>query len=73
MELIYRDLANYCTQVIDDFELRVKSALSDIDSNRCTLQYADYSLYSDIQNAVYDYCLDNNIEYDSIDIESIIY
>lgn len=72
MELIYRDLANYCAQVIDDFELRVKHALNCIDRNRCSLQHADYSLYSDMESAVSDYCTETGILPEDIDIELII-
>lgn len=73
MELIYRDLANYCTQVIEDFELRVKHTLNVIDSDRCSLQHADYSLYSEMESAISDYCEENNLDFSEIDIETLIY
>lgn len=72
MELIYRDLSNYCSQVIDDFELRVKHVLTVIAKNRCSLQHADYSLYSEIESAVSDYCEENEIDATEIDLEEII-
>lgn len=74
MELIYRELAEYMANNIEDFEVRVQIALKRIDRNRCPLQMADYSLYSEMVDLVEEWANDNDFEdIDEIDIESILF
>ena len=73
MKLIYRELLDYCTEVIEDFALRLNAALAQTSCCRCSLQHCDYNLYSEIESAISDYCTDNNLDSLSIDIETLIY
>ena len=73
MELIYRELLDYCQSFVEDFDDRLKSALVIIARDRCSLQRADTILYSEIESAVSDWCTDNDYDYYDIDIETLIY
>ena len=73
MELIYRELLAFCTEVIDDFNSRLNSALTTISKTRCSLQHADYYLYSEIESAISDWCSDNDTDPYDIDIETLIF
>lgn len=73
MELICRELLDYCQSFVEDFDDRLKSALVIIARDRCTLQRADTILYSEIESAVSDWCTDNDYDYYDIDIETLIY
>ena len=73
MELIYRELLDYCQSFVEDFDDRLKSALVIIARDRCALQRADTILYSEIESAVSDWCTDNDYDYYDIDIETLIY
>ena len=73
MELIYRELLDYCSTTIEDFNSRLNCALSKTSMNRCSLQHADYELYSEIESAISDWCSDNGTDPYEIDIETLIY
>lgn len=75
MELIYRDLANYLAETIEDYEPRLQVALNRIDHNRCSLQQADYQLYSEMVDLVEEYITDNDLDIDpdDIDIETLMF
>ena len=73
--LNYRDLANYLADNIEDYELRVQVALNCIDHNRCSLQQADYQLYSEMADMIEEYISDNDLDIDpdDIDIETLMF
>jgi hypothetical protein len=75
MELIYRDLAKFMAETIEDYELRIQVALNCIDHNRCSLQQADYQLYSEMADLVEEYISDNDLDIDpdDIDIETLMF
>lgn len=75
MELIYRDLAKYLAETIEDYEPRIQVALNRIDHNRCSLQQADYQLYSEMVDSVEEYISDNDLDIDpdEIDIETLMF
>lgn len=73
MKLIYRNLADYCAQVIDDYQDRVQHVLMMLDHYHCSLQYADYELYNDMANAISDYCEESSYDPSEIDIEELLY
>lgn len=75
MELIYRDLAKFMAETIEDYELRIQVALNCIDHNRCSLQQADYQLYSEMADLIEEYISDNDLDIDpdDIDIETLMF
>lgn len=73
MELIYRDLTTYMAQNIEDYEHRVAIALNVMDRNRCPIQFADNKLYTEMMDLVDEYCYDNDLDTDDIDIEMILF
>lgn len=73
MELIYKELLEYCQDSVEDFDIRLSGALVIISRDRCALQRADTILYSEIESAVTDWCTDNDTDPYEIDIEELIY
>lgn len=75
METIYRELAQFMAETIEDYELCCQLALKKIGRNRCSLQQADNSLYNQMYDATEEYIIDNelDIEIDEIDIETIFF
>lgn len=75
MELIYRDLARFMAETIEDYEPRLQVALNRIDHNRCSLQQADYQLYSEMADLIEEYISDNDLDIDpdEIDIETLMF
>lgn len=73
--LNYSYLAKFMAENIEDYELRVQVALNCIDHNRCSLQQADYQLYSEMADLIEEYISDNdlNIDPDDIDIETLMF
>lgn len=67
------DFLNYCKSNIEDFSPRMKRAWKKIGQYRCPLSYADYELFSDMQDALEDYCEDNELNSEDYDIEEIIW
>ena len=58
---------------IDDFDLRSELAMAKMDRMRCPLSQADPGLYDEMQDALCDYCADQDLNPDDFDIEEIIF
>ena len=56
-----------CKEEIKRWESRTDDALDKIDEMRCPLEYADNTLYNDIERVIEDYCWDNDIDQDDRD------
>lgn len=57
---------------IDNFDERLSIAISEMDHDRCTLQQAAPRLYNQMQDVIYDWCMDNDYyNADDFDIETI--
>lgn len=68
------EMVQYVIDNVNDFEPRYQRALGIIGHSRCTLSMADYHLFSDINSAMADWAIDNNVtdeEFDDYDIEEI--
>ena len=65
------EMVQYVLDNVEDFGHRYSHAMRIIGRDRCSLAYADYELYRDIRNAIYDWCADHDIDYDQYDIELI--
>lgn len=66
-----QDFSNYCREHIPHFDLRVEMAWDEIAQNRCPLSYADQKLHDQIQSALGDYCLDNDLDADDYDVDDL--
>lgn len=64
MEPTNKTLYDYCAANIEDFAHEEAHALRIMDRDRCPLSYANPRLYYAIQDAIDDYCADNEIEND---------
>lgn len=75
MEQIYKDLAKFMVETIEDYENRAQLALNIIDHNRCSLQQADNSLYNKMYDTAEEFINDNklDVDIDDIDIETILF
>lgn len=66
-------VAEYVSANVEDYFEKVTYALGRMDRFRCPLYLADRALYIEIMDAVDDYCQDNDLDPDEIDIEEIIF
>lgn len=75
MELNYSNLIEFISSNIEDYEPRLQVALNLIDHNRCSLQQADYQLYSEMADLIEEYISDNDLDIDpdEIDIETLMF
>lgn len=75
MEQLFRHLAEYISETVEDYEIRVQLALNVIDRDRCSLQFADSRLYDAMYDAISEYIADNELDInpDDIDIETLMF
>ena len=67
-----KEIAAYCADHIEDYEVRVQLALNRIDRMRCPLDMAAPDLFQEMYDAIADWCDDNDISYDDWDDDSRI-
>jgi hypothetical protein len=58
---------DYCVEHIDNFEDRAQAARAVMDSRRCSLSAADYSLFAEVCRALEDFCEELGIDAEEID------
>ena len=68
-----RKIAAYVSENVEGYDERLSYALMIMDHSRCPLNHADSRLFNEIQGAIDDYCIDNDLDADEIDIEDIIF
>ena len=68
-----RRIASYCKNNIWEYEERLKHALHKMDYFGQTLEDADRELFHDINNALYDYSIDYDVDVDNIAVEDVIF
>ena len=61
----------YCKETIEDFDLQYEVALKRIDHCRCPLRMVDSYFYAQIERAIEDWCIDNDVNVEDVDIEEI--
>lgn len=64
-------IKKYCTENVDNFAPRYDLALDTENRMRCSLQYADSSLYNDLNDRMIEWCKDNDEDPDDYNIEDI--
>lgn len=67
-----KELAAYVRNNVEFFEERLQLALNKMERMRCPLRIADDALYSEITDAIGDWCFDNDIDEDSFDWDEAI-
>jgi hypothetical protein len=72
MENKLKEIAAYVAEHIEDYEMKVHIALNRIDRMRCPLSMADPILYDEIEDAIKDWCDDNEFSYDDWDEDSCV-
>lgn len=73
MENILKTLAQYCEYNISDYEDRAQLALRRIDRERASLQMVDNHLYNEMADAIEEWCEDNEVDADDIDVEEVLF
>lgn len=64
-------IKKYCTENVANFAPRYDLALDTENRMRCSLQYADSSLYNDLNDRMIEWCEDNDEDPDDYNIEDI--
>ena len=64
---------DYCKETIDNFDIRLRIALDTIDRMRCPLSMADSRLCNEIEEAIEEYCEENDWDADCISAEDVIW
>lgn len=64
-------IEKYCKENVENFELRYDLALDTENKMRCSLQYADHSLYDDLYERMVEWCEENDEDPEEYDIENI--
>lgn len=68
-----KEIAAYVSENVEGYDERLSYALTIMDHSRCPLNHADPRLFNEIWGAIDDYCIDNDLDADEIDIEDIIF
>lgn len=67
------EIVKYVKENVWMYDQRCEVAGEIMDKYRCPLEYADGGLWSDIEDAVRDWCDDNGKCFDDYDLEEIFY
>lgn len=76
MEKELKEIAAYCAENIEDYELRVQLALNYMDRMRCPLSMADERLYNEMYDCASEWAdnHDYSVDFiDGIDVEEILW
>lgn len=75
MEKFYNAIREYWQANIEDFTRRLDFAFGRMYQNRCPLSYADYTLYSEMESLLEEFCEDQDLDFydEDLDIEEIIW
>lgn len=75
-EEIIETIYNYCAVMIDYFNMKEFLALETMDRDRCPLSMASPQLYNEMQDAIADWCDENETAYEfdlsDIDPEEVL-
>lgn len=67
------EIGKYLRENVEDFDVRVELALKTMDRKRYPLGYADSELCDECYNKIEEWCEENGIEPEYIDVEEIIF
>lgn len=57
---------------VRDYEVRVDLALGQMYEDRIPLSVADYNLYAELEDELYEYCKEHDLNIEDYDVEEII-
>lgn len=63
----YNKLLNYVADALSDFDAQINVALQFMAKHRCSLSSANCTIVDVIEDAIRDYCDDNDIDYYEFD------
>lgn len=63
----YNNLLNYVADALSDFDKHITIALNNMEEYRCSLSSASDTIVDVIEDAIRDYCDDNDIDYYEFD------
>lgn len=66
----YNDLLRYINAALAGYEYEIDRAIEEIDHYRCPLSSASDKIVSLMDDAIRDYCDDNDIDYYNFDVEN---
>lgn len=66
------ELKNYIHENVEDFELRAEIASNLMFRLRCSLNFADHTLYDDMYDCAEEYCDDNGLDINDYDMEDYL-
>lgn len=72
MKALIKNLAQYCQDNIEDYELRAQLALDQIDKWRAPLSMVDSGLYDQMLESCEEYCEENDIDPECLEDEVMI-
>ena len=74
-QTLYLELAKYVSDTVPNYETRVQLVLDRMQFNRASLQFCDFSLYSEMCTAVQEYLTEKmiDVEFEDIDIEEVLF
>ena len=70
---IINEIGKYLRETIEDFDVRVELALNTMDRKRCPFGYADSELCDECYDRIEEWCEENGVEVECIDVEEIIF
>lgn len=73
MEKRNKEIAIRCKEQIPFYEEKSMIALDYIDRMRCPLDFADETLYNEIQEIIEDYCYEYELDPEDFDAEEIFW
>lgn len=66
-------IGNYLRETVEDFDVRVNLALWTMGRKRCPFGYADSELCDECYDRIEEWCEENGIDVEYIDVEEIIF
>ena len=77
MKTPYCEIYDYCREHIENFDLKERIALDNMDKWRCPLSMAFPQLYNEMQSCICDWCYDNEFSFEfnesDIDVEDVFW
>lgn len=64
----YNNLLNYVADALSDYDAEISIALDNMEEYRCSLSSASDTIEGVIEDAIRDYCYDNDIDYYEFDV-----
>ena len=67
MKQKYKTLINYVKDWLEDYETDIDLAIANMEKYRCPLYEASNRVFYQLEDAIHDWCEDNNIDFATFD------